>query len=284
MSPAGDVIDRVTGFFSLARTATLSAHGLIAASALALFIWPPPPVDRIHEPTNFADVLSRNAQCAFDEQGEALDEAPTLSMRGIKHAAVVNQDRLERAKGRIEQCIARDTSHVGDAADQIANAEYDIKQLEVERTALQGQYLAYVRSLSELRLRYKRDLDLKTNEVRVAQLRINGLHNAAKQLQLHLDLENLYLKTIADRLAEPGRLRPRHSFDDVLAGVTSHVIGFATLAMLLGYGLDPFNRMLSTASFDSIFFLWLNRLRKSRYPVMRLKTPASTAPLRMRRI
>jgi hypothetical protein len=270
-----DIIQGIANFFNLTKTVTLSLHGIIAATAMVIVFWPPRPIDRIHTPTNFPDVLASGAQCKFnDDPGAgALPIPPPGDIKALRANAVETQDELERAKAELDFCIAIDTSHVGEKEDLIANDEYQIKQIEAERTVLQQQYLAYVKSLSELRHQYRTELERKTSDVTALQGKINGLHQDIKRLQLHVDVEKLYLATIVSRLGEPGRLRPRRGIDDVLAGLSNHVIAFLLLALVLGYAFDPFNRMVSTALFDFKIFKGLNWARRRRFPVMRLKTP-----------
>jgi hypothetical protein len=268
----GALISRLASFFSLTKTVAVTVPGLIGAAAFVLFLWPPEPVNLIQTPVNLAAVRQHTEDhCRFDAEPRALGNSNELAASAIKQTARQNQVILERARDDLQECLAIETSHVGEEAAVVQNLQYQIGVLETERSALQTQYLAYVKARSDLASEYQAKLDARKRDIQGKQTEIMEVQKSAKSRQLNIDTENRYLKTVNDRLADAGRLRPQQDFDAVLTGVSNHVVAFAVLALILGYALTPLNRALYGGVFDWALVGFWNGLRSRRFRVQRPK-------------
>ncbi|MDP1860191.1 MAG: hypothetical protein Q8K82_16055 [Gemmatimonadaceae bacterium] len=254
----GDLIARLTSFLNLAALFAITVPGMVLAAALGVIFWPPFPEDVIMtaaakpaDPCSFAPVkLARS-------RGKYRDST-----------AKDHQRILDNAADTLRACIVTEASRLGDDSARIVDKQYQIATDEKERDSLQARYLSYANSGSSLapqfRARYRAVMDrIERNQDSVRQLRVS---HRARRLTIALDSQ--YLATVEARLADPGRLRPAKSFDDIWAALTDHVIAFLSLSIIAGYAISPLNTALFGGLFDMLAERW-NVLRARRFRVKR---------------
>jgi hypothetical protein len=256
----GDLFTRLTRFFDLSKTVAVTVPGLVAAAALTVLARPAHTEDYIA-------VLRSNAACEFDQT--ALQRPQEFSLASYHDSAIKNQILLEKSRRHLQDSIMLRTSELGAEEAAIADLNHDIALLTKERDAFEKKYLNYVESLGPLRDSYKRDFDKTQREIAGKRPTLLKAQLDAKRRQLDIDRFKASLKTVDERLGDPGRLRPAATLEAYLDGLTTKVLAFGLLAMVLGYTLDPINRGIFSFLFDYLL-LWIwNQLRVQRFTVVR---------------
>jgi hypothetical protein len=92
---------------------------------------------------------------------------------------------------------------------------------------------------------------------------------------------NRQAQILTDRQGDPGRLRPRQKFDDILAALGQHITGFTTLAIAWGLILTPLSQSAFSVYYGLVSKYRWDYLRKDRGPpleaLMRIAKRLSSA-------
>jgi hypothetical protein len=249
--------------------------GILAAVAFALLLWPPQPYDRI--PTvvdNHLDIpnlqlrakefandstaslgLYRNQSpeaCRVKEGSESYTFLAISSNFTSRAAvAVKNQLILDDTDRTLLKCVEEEQALQGVEDQVMANINLLIATRTGERDGLNGLYQKYVQSLSPMKAEFGQKVREKECEIAALQTHLLNFQRLQKdRARRVLELQRLE-KEMTLRLGEAGRLRPIQKFDDILSGLSTHIVGFLTLVFAWGLVIDPINRALFS-------FIYLN--------------------------
>jgi hypothetical protein len=242
--------------------------GVLAAIAFALLLWPPQPFDRI--PTvkdNHVDIPSlqlRAKEFANDSTASLglyrsqLPEACTVkegsesytflsvssSFTDRAAVAVKNQLILDDADRTLLKCAEEEQALQGVEDQVVANINLLIATRTSERDGLNSLYQKYIQSLSPMRAEFGQRVRDKECDIAALQAHVLNFQRLQKDRTRRVaELQRLE-KEITARLADAGRLRPIQKFDDILSGLSTHIVGFLTLVFAWGLVIDPINRAL----------------------------------------
>jgi hypothetical protein len=242
--------------------------GVLAAVAFALLLWPPQPYDRI--PTvkdNHVDIpaLQLRAKefandstaslglyrsqlpeaCAVKEGSESYTFlSASFSFTDRAAVAVKNQLILDDADRTLLKCAEEEQALQGVEDQVVANINLLIATRTSERDGLNGLYQKYIQSLSPMRAEFGQKVHEKECEIAALQAHVLNFQRLQKDRTRRVaELQRLE-KEITARLADAGRLRPIQKFDDILSGLSTHIVGFLTLVFAWGLVIDPINRAL----------------------------------------
>lgn len=268
------IISLLTSLLNLTKLASVSIPGLLTALALALLAWPPPPLDVIPVVTP-----NKTEQVSGDTHGAACDislaqlssvpewlgahqevtnidfpggPASLNSRRGpaslvIGQSAVADQLVLEEQKVLIAGCMEIETSLKRAAKAEQDQLSTDLAAREKERTAAEENYIA---SKAKFPNYSRRGIDEAEEQIQPIRTKILSKDDSLRFRQRNIDALTRYASIISERLADPGRLRPRKSFDEYLAALTNRVIAFILLSIALGVVLTPVTRAFSGLFYD----------------------------------
>jgi hypothetical protein len=251
---------------NLNKVASVTLPGLVVAVALALIWWPPRPEDRIPIVVKGGSETTvqhqgPNQQSLFivpEEQACNVDTSPLPPFKDWewetnRSTAIQNQRSLDKAKDDIADCIEIETSRKGYEKTQNDHLALDIADLEKLLAAALDMYSNYEKSDNPLAARFHAKVELHKKEIKEKRESILRNEQSIRNRDLHLAKLGRYDKIISDRLADPDRLRPRKTFDDLLALLVNHVVAFVLLAIALGVVLTPLNQFASAFFFDWAF-------------------------------
>jgi hypothetical protein len=251
------LISLLNSFFSLPKIAAVSVPGIIAAAAAAILMYPPVPVDVVPILKVTARPLPGHGKkgepaCEIVHGQLSRNDART-SLKEIRSEAVQNQFLLDSVQAQMANCIELETSMKGDEVTENKQNEADIEVLKKDQSDIQTAYQAYEKANSPLRFEYRTKYDKATAAIK--DIRNKVLHNEQVIRERDRRLAELTRESniIADRLKDPGRLRPRQAFDDVIAGLGNHVVALSLFAVAVGLLLNPINRALLSPLYDSLF-------------------------------
>jgi hypothetical protein len=289
------VLDTLSNFANQIKSVTLP--GVVIAAAFALLVWPPAPKDRvvvpkdqfaglgwnvsrpIHWPPVADDPLDRfllEGRPACDVQtSQELQQSTTVA--GMKIDAVKNQALLENAHSAFQKCIEEETSLDGLEDVAITNLDDLITKQTAVRAAFYAQYQQYATTLSQkLAQEFQNKVEEQDAEIQKLQAAELNYKNLKKdRIRRMAELTRLDQVVLA-RLAEPGRLRPKQNFDDILSGLSNHVVGLLTLVLAWSLLIDPVNRAIFSYAYDSNFDGMWDALRSSRITDPTLQQVAKT--------
>ena len=295
----GDWITKITNLFNLTKLVSLTVPGLLSALAVAIVVWPPPPGDEVtvvqtirgaqcsgQLPSRkpFPGCLippvapppppapgNSNPICSYTTARLELPEdfAPEkLPPERIRKAAVDNQYILDHSRIGLQQCQELETAAAGREESENANLTTQIANLDKERSALQDTYVGYEKSDNPLAAGFKRKLEIVEGEINSKREHIIRKEQTIRDRKRYLAEIQRYLKMLDDRTADPGRLRPRRSFDDVLSGLSDHVTAIILFAIVMGIFIEPITSAVFGVFFDGLFMYFWNWWRRSRRPVV----------------
>lgn len=272
-----DILGSLGTLATNAKNVTLP--GVFAALAFALLLWPPQPFDRI--PTVIdnhvdvsqmrldASVLSNLKDDSGDSLGEYLkrstpactvkegaDSYKFLTIPGVRDrpaVAVKNQLILDDVDRTLFKCIEEEQALQGAEDQAIKNVNALIATRTAERDGINANYQKYILALSPLQGEFKEKLSCKEDEI--AELQAHALNFQRIQSERTRRVSQLQRLEgeITKRLADAGRLRPTQKFDDILSGLSTHIVGFLTLVFAWGLLVDPINRTVFSFFYDNGF-------------------------------
>jgi hypothetical protein len=255
----GDLITRITSLFNMTKAVTLTLPGLVGAVGIVLLLWPPLPENQVPQ-----NVTLTATGCNVPLK--ALSEPTRLDAAEIKEIAVKNQSILEASQRDLQKCNELMSSLLGREETLNANLKSQIEFKQKEQASVQETFINYQKSNNPLLEIYRSKLATVNREIDSLRASIlqneQGIRDRNRRIQ-----ENVrYQKMVTERLADPGRLRPQKSFDEFLSGLSDHTLALVLLSIAIGYVLDPFNRAVYGAFYDSIGRNIWNILRISRPP------------------
>ena len=174
---------------------------------------------------------------------------PEITKRHIREQFVLDVEAQE-----LGQCINLEKSWQGQEEREIQQANTDITNLEAQRSAAQTSLLVYEKSNNaELVQHYEYEMRGLKGQIDSARGRI-----ASENLDLQERVRRLAelsedQKVIQDRLADPGRLRPRVGFDVFATGLINHVVAFILLSLAAGVVVTAIDRAGLNAIFEDVF-------------------------------
>jgi hypothetical protein len=137
---------------------------------------------------------------------------------------------LDAESRNIAACINLEKNLQGQEEKDVNQFSADADILEKQRSAAQDSYLTYLKANDrELVSRYKWDMDELQGRIVAVRGLIRRKNFDADQRGLRLAKLTEDQRLIAERLGDPGRLRPRVGFDVFLSGLVTHVVGFILL-------------------------------------------------------
>jgi hypothetical protein len=279
------VLDSLSSFASQAKNITLP--GVVAATAFAILAWPPTPLDRITIQSErtlnidaplywplLAPLPPNDLRYPFAVEGfPACSEGRPVrlfqdgkTIRQIGEDAKKNQRLLEDAHQSYLRCIEAETVLNGEDDALISYTTNLLTQRAAERASILDKFQSYSLQLSPVSGEFKKQLDDKDVEIRDLQIASLRYQQVKGQRGYRVDELNRLDKEVQARLAEPGRLRPKQQFDDILNGLSNHVLGFLTLVLAWSFLLDPINRALFSYVYDERFDGMWDRVRADRVP------------------
>jgi hypothetical protein len=256
------------------KSANLTLPGVLAALAFALLIWPPKPYDRIpividdHPDITalrlFASQLENDSQASLEKYLKLSAPACTVregadsykfltiptSARDRAAVAVKNQLVLDDIRRALSKCAEEEQALQGIEDSAITNLNALIATRVLERDGINTNYQRYVNSFAPLEGEFKKLRDAKENEIAKVQAQVLNLQRVGKERTRRVSQLQRLGTEIDLRLSDAGRLRPTQKFDDVLSGLTNHIVGFLTLVFAWGLLIDPINRAVFSFFYD----------------------------------
>jgi hypothetical protein len=255
------IITLLQSLLSLNKVASVSVPGLVAAVGLAILLWPPRPIDQIpcvvSQTTNQLQVA--NQPCSITApaptQRACIPGTQTLPAEPWydKQAARDTQKILDQEQQAIAECIEKETSLKGLEKTENDYWTQDIADLQKLSTAALETYSNYEKTNNPLAGQFRAKWEYHLEEIEAKRKSILQNEQRMRDRDRYLAELARYDKTISERLADPGRLRPRKTFEDVLAALVNHVVAFILLAIALGVILTPLNQTASAGFFDRLF-------------------------------
>ncbi len=232
----GSVLDLLNKVLKPGQIAAISLTGLISAFAVALLLWPPSPIDAIHIPAkDQVEDINVPKDCEYHE--DRLNQARDPG--DFKTTAIENQKTLDTAQENVQRCVDLLNSEVGEEATRDKQLTDQITVLRVAQTSAQANYLSYQKAGSPLEGQFLHDFKKDTDQIRTLQDEIVKNEKKIREQGLRIATYTHFLDLIKQRLLDAGRLRPTHSFDDVLQGLANHVVAFLGLAVVIGSAFLP---------------------------------------------
>jgi hypothetical protein len=245
----------------------LTLPGLVAALGFVFLLWPPQPIDVVNDVTvNDAYRDDKWPTTTDGLRGYAgridpvcrtvgtLRKLPNPeNIQDIKQLGVENQFNLERIARTLRECSEKEKALSGFEDSQISAANAEIEVLKKERDAIQDTYLNYEKAANPLRMHFRDLLDKKEKDIQDEQACIRELEQLKRERDRRATELDRLSKDVSDRLADPGRLRPKATFDDFLAILSNHIIAFLALAFGWSILFEPINRALFGYIYDGGF-------------------------------
>jgi len=185
----------------------------------------------------------------------------------IQESAARQQYLLDFEKDAFAACAEVEDAWKGLEEQEDTLLATDLTNLEKQRSDLQDAYLGLLKTNNPGAARLQQQLQHTLDEIewtRERNLRNSGSIKERERRSAELKRD---ATIIGDRLADPGRLRPRKAVDDYLTGLVNHVVAFILLSLALSLIVGALDR----ATFDSIYEVLFTSYRRG--------TPATTTPL-----
>jgi hypothetical protein len=238
------LIAMLQNLFSLTKVASVSLPGLVSALGLAMLLWPAMPEDfipTVDDPRTVQfDPPPRPEACPITLKPLQLLQHHGLS--DIKDTQIKNQSTLEQQKNIFPKCINIESSRQGYEKSENDRLTAEIAQKQKILDAAQENFLAYSKSNSPLAAHFARQRQDAEEEITARRKLIEDNEQSIRDRDLRIKELTRMAAIIDARLADPGRLRPRGSFDDILAGLANHVVAFILLSLALGLVVTPLNQ------------------------------------------
>jgi hypothetical protein len=162
---------------------------------------------------------------------------------------IFQQFLLDLQSRDLTLCIDLEKSWQGQEEKDVQALSTDAANLEKQRSAAQDDYLAYQKSNSSLQFRYKAAMDsAQCNIVQVRNAMSGKNRDLLERSRRVAELTEAQ-QVIADRLKDPGRLRPRVGFDAFMTGLVNHVVGFILLSLAAAIVITAIDRAVFIGAF-----------------------------------
>jgi hypothetical protein len=265
---------------NLTKVANVTLPGMIVAAALAIFLWPPHPLNVVPTvvvpvvaPPNFPNPPRRDTTSPDPFSGGVIEEPEFSNLLNIQPACSVNlfrfadsdSDRLrddlsqvqqfvlEREKANLEACLEEESRLL--EKEKMLNEQIlkDVELLETDRSSVLETVVLYQKTNSPL-------LDAAKSRMHDIALKIEDSRmmvrsNAQKTQDRLFEIARLkrFRSLVEERLADPRRLRPERGFDDYLKGLSNHVIAFIVLSLAVGIILKSLNATGANVLYRMLF-------------------------------
>jgi hypothetical protein len=269
-----DLLTPLQNLWSNVKNVTLP--GVFAALAFVILLWPPPTYDRVptvidnhpdiaalrleagffgDESADYNVYLSRSTPACWVKEGSDSYRFLTIpTLRDRREVAVKNQLILDDIDRTLLKCVEEEQALMGIEDQAIINVNALITTRTAVRDGINTGYQKYVLSLSDdMAAAFKIRLDTAQDEIDELQAEALNLQRIQKErLRRVAELQRLDGE-MKMRLADAGRLRPTQKFDDILSGLSNHILGFLTLVVGWGLLLDPLCRAIFSYMYEYYF-------------------------------
>src|SRR5581483_1396716 len=254
------LITLLQNLLSLNKVASVSLPGVFSALAIAILMWPPRTIDEVPCVIIPGQIQIANVPACRPTANEQRTRACMLGTRDLPNrpwfepeASKNSQLVLDREKQNIAECVENETSRKGEEKARNEYLTQDVADRQKLSTVLLDTYTAYEKSNNPLAGQFRAKWE--SNSKAIGDIREKILSNEQSIRDRDRNLTELarFDKIISERLADPGRLRPRQTFDDVLIALVNHVTGFILLAIALGVVSTPLAQAGAAGFFDLVF-------------------------------
>jgi hypothetical protein len=279
----------------LSNIASLSVPGIVAASAYAIFLWPPLPVDTIeivrpcspteggscsvgdgrtiHFPPNQSEIkdfrypeAAGKPACAFMGSFNLPQQQTLFDYQ----TAIHNQDILDSELQVLQQCQQTETANQGEENLLVGDITAYVAKLNTDMANVDTAYQTYAAALNPMANHLKTLLDDRKDEVWTWQAILAKLTLFQQERARRTQDLTRQVNIITARLADPGRLRPRQKFDDVIGSFGSHLTGFVTLALAWSLLLTPINQSGYSGLYSAVYKNKWDYVRIDRGPPIKI--------------
>lgn len=275
------VLALLQSLFSLNKVASVSVPGVLTAAGLAMILWPSRPLDEIPSVTFVSPAASQASQSnpvAPTNQATQptriphpnraniftipADRACEVTMKPLRtpqsvedarSVAIEDQFLLDREKDKVQRCAEIENSRLGSEKLQNEHLALDIADLQKLLNTALDTYSSYEKTDNPLAARFRDKVTDLQDEILADRNLILKNEQTTRNRGQYLAELGRYDQIISARLSDPDRLRPRKTFDDAMAALVNHVVGFILLALALGVILTPLTQAASGAFFDELF-------------------------------
>jgi len=203
-----------------------------------------------HSSPAYDEALLKNE---LDQFNDVRKQTDGLSVPEIRKRRVREQFVLDMEDRNLAVCVDLEKSWQGQEEKEIAQLNTDADNLEKQRSAAQDNYLAYLKSSSPLAGRYEAAMDEAKARIDTVRNTIRGKNRDLQDRMLRLKQLNEDQQVIADRLKDPGRLRPQVGFDLFMTGLVNHVVAFILLSLAAAIVVTAIDRAAFGAFFEDLF-------------------------------
>jgi hypothetical protein len=279
----------------LTNVTSLSAPGIVVATAYAIFLWPPLPTDTVEivQPCSATEggscSVGDNRTIHFPPYKSEIENyryaesagRPACAFRGSFNlpqqqtlfdyeTAVRIQNILDSEVQVLQQCQQTETARQGQEGLLIGDITAYVTKLNTDLANVDTSYQTYTAALNPLAGQLQSTLDKRKAEVWrwqaiLAELTLFQQERARRTLDL-----TRQLKIITDRQGDPGRLRPRQRFDDVIGSFGSHITGFVTLALAWSLLLTPITQSGFSGLYSAVYKNKWDYVRIDRGPPIKI--------------
>jgi hypothetical protein len=249
-------------FFNLPKIASISVPGILAAVAVAILMYPPPPVDMVPSVKFLIGELpsartledaQKEGKAACETKEGPLTESGQSSILNQRDTARDNQRLLDTLQSQLAKCIEQENSMRGAEVTENSQLNADIEVRKNDQNDIQKVYQGYERSNSPLRDEYWKKYQAADARIRGVREKILKNEQRIRERDRRLAALTRESNVVAERLKDPGRLRPRRAFDEVLTALANHAFALAVLALIIGFLFNPINRAIIGIFYDFIF-------------------------------
>jgi hypothetical protein len=204
------------------------------------------PGQSVPDPSWATDVLSRM-------RGFDLQSGQQWVPRSRKQH-ILEQFLLDLEANDLTLCVDTEKSWQGQEEREILQWNSDLDHLEKQRSAAQDNFIAYQKANnSTLTSHYKEDMDSLQDQIDTLRNSIRGQNRDVQERARRITELGEEQGSIAARLADPGRLRPRVGFDAFLTALVSHIVGFILLSLAAAIIVTAIDRAAFGALFEVLF-------------------------------
>jgi hypothetical protein len=177
-----------------------------------------------------------------------------LSVPGMRKRAILEQFALDYQVQSLALCADLEKSWSGRDEIAIQQITADLDILEKQRNAAQETYLAYLKTNNgSLSAQYRQEMNNRQNEINVKRRQLLDDTQDKKERERRAGELLAEQQEIKDRLADPGRLRPRVGFDLFVTGLINHVVAFILLSLAAAVMVTAFDRAVFGFIFEDLF-------------------------------
>jgi len=177
-----------------------------------------------------------------------------LSVPGMRKRAILEQFALDYEVQSLALCADLEKSWSGRDEIAIQQITADLDILEKQRSAAQETYLAYQKTNNgSLAAQYRQEMKNRQSEIEAKRTQLLDDTQDKKERERRAGELLAEQQEIKDRLADPGRLRPRVGFDLFVTRLINHVVAFILLSLAAAVMVTAFDRAVFGFLFEDLF-------------------------------